>query len=290
MCRDADSLVAFYTDAFGFTRVGHSIPDNPALAALTTLRLGHQTIVLAQARPSGHGYPSDVAGWSPLFQHIAIVASDMTAAYARLRALVGWTAISTDGPQTLPPSSGGVTAFKFRDPEGHPLELLAFASGAAPARWAFWTANPCLGIDHSAISVAESARSVTFYDRLGLVRTAGSLNVGPEQAKLDDVTDPVVEVTALASPTHSTPHVELLCYRGNFNRRIPPADVGDVAATQFLFEVKGRDALDALVASNREAVVSGPIEQSGCLNALLRDPDGHLLCLQTPLTKDTSSP
>ncbi len=290
MCRDADGLVAFYTDAFGFTRVDHTVTDNPALAARTTLRLGHQTIMLAQARPSGRSYPRDVAGWSPLFQHIAIVVSDIAAAYARLKTLVGWTAISIDGPQTLPASSGGVTAFKFRDPEGHPLELLAFASGTAPARWAFRNANPCLGIDHSAISVTETARSVAFYERLGLVRTAGSLNVGPEQAKLDDVTDPVVEVTALASPTHSTPHVELLCYRGNFDRRGPPTDVGDVAATQLVFEVKGGDALEALVASNREAVVSGPIEQSGCLNALLRDPDGHLLCLQTSLTKDTSSP
>ena len=27
------------------------------------------------------------------------------------------------GPQLLPPSTGSVTAFKVRDPDGHPLEL-----------------------------------------------------------------------------------------------------------------------------------------------------------------------
>lgn len=35
----------------------------------------------------------------------------------------------------LPESSGGVTAFKFRDPDGHPLELLAFPDGKVPSRW-----------------------------------------------------------------------------------------------------------------------------------------------------------
>ena len=49
--------------------------------------------------------------------------------YARLSAHAGWTTISTDGPQLLPASSGGVTAYKFRDPEGHPLELIAFPPG-----------------------------------------------------------------------------------------------------------------------------------------------------------------
>ena len=47
----------------------------------------------------------------------------------------GWTPISTSGPQLLPAASGGVSAFKFRDPEGHPLELIAFPPGAVPPQW-----------------------------------------------------------------------------------------------------------------------------------------------------------
>jgi catechol 2,3-dioxygenase-like lactoylglutathione lyase family enzyme len=204
----------------------------------------------------------------------------MTAAYANLQVLQNWTAISSDGPQILPPSSGGMTAFKFRDPEGHPLEMLAFAPGATPAHWAIRSGSLCLGIDHSAISVADTGRSVAFYSRLGLAHTARSLNVGREQEKLDNVLGAVVEVTALAPPMQVTPHVELLCYRGNFDRGGFLADPNDVAATQLVFEAES-DVLDAIVALNRDNVIStSTTSESGGLRALLRDPDNHLLCVE----------
>jgi catechol 2,3-dioxygenase-like lactoylglutathione lyase family enzyme len=238
-------------------------------------------IALAETQPPGCSYPGDVLGWDPRFQHFAIVVSDMTAAYANLQALHNWTAISTDGPQILPPSSGGVTAFKFRDPEGHPLEMLAFAPGATPAHWAIRSGNLCLGIDHSAISVADTNRSVAFYSRLGLARTSSSLNVGPEQEQLDNLLRAVVEVTALAPPIQAVPHVELLCYRGNFDRREHLTNRNDVAATQLVFEVE-RDAFDAIVALNRNTNISRSTRpESGGLRALLRDPDGHLLCIES---------
>jgi catechol 2,3-dioxygenase-like lactoylglutathione lyase family enzyme len=300
ICREAERLTDFYERAFGFVRTNQPSKADPALAKLIglangkvrieSLRLGNQKIALAQVYPLGRDYPSDIAGSNTLFQHFAIVVSNMTAAYARLQALRGWTTISTDGPQTLPPSSGAVTAYKFRDPEGHPLELLAYPSGAVPARWAIRSTNPCLGIDHSAISVTHTERSVLFYRRLGLDCIGTSLNHGPEQEKLDDIAAAIVEVTAVAPPTHSTPHVELLCYRGNFDRRMPLADPNDLAATQLVFEMGGRNALDVLMAGNREATVSGPIESRyGLECALLRDPDGHLLRLEAPPDKGLRS-
>ncbi len=70
------------------------------------------------------------------FSTSPIVVADMAAAPTRsLRGCQGWQPISRDGPQRLPANTGDVTAFKFRDPEGHPLELLAFAAGAVPPRW-----------------------------------------------------------------------------------------------------------------------------------------------------------
>ena len=108
------------------------------------------------------------------------------AAWRTCRSAIGWPANSAailrrgDGIQIS------------RSSEGHPLELLAFAPGATPAHWAFQSGNLCLGIDHSAISVADTDRSVAFYSRLGLARTASSLNVGPEQEKLDDLVGAVV--------------------------------------------------------------------------------------------------
>src|SRR6185437_7440320 len=137
------------------------------------LRLGGQTIRLIGTQPGGRPYPADVAGWSPLFQHIAIVVADMARAYTHLCTIPGWQPISTSGPQLLPVASGGVSAFKFRDPEGHPLELLAFPSNAVPEPWRAPAQDIYLGIDHSAISVSNTAISVDFYESLGLSRRGG---------------------------------------------------------------------------------------------------------------------
>jgi catechol 2,3-dioxygenase-like lactoylglutathione lyase family enzyme len=293
ICREAERLAEFYMRAFGFTCIEDSPKSDPVFAELiglangqarlTTLRLGNQVIALAETQPQGCSYPRDVPGWDPRFQHFAIVVSDMTAAYANLQGLHNWTALSIDGPQILPPSSGGVTAFKFRDPEGHPLEMLAFERGARAAYWAIRSDNLCLGIDHSAISVTDIDRSVAFYSRLGLARKASSLNVGPEQEKLDNLFEAVVEVTALAPPIQAVPHVELLCYRGKFDRRELSTNRNDVAATQLVFEVE-RDALDTIVALNRDTTISSSTTaESGGLRVLLRDPDGHLLCLEAAL-------
>ena len=60
------------------------------------------------------------------FQHMAIVVNDMTDAYQLVMANPRFRPVSRDGPVRLPDNSGGVTAFKFRDHDGHPLELLAF--------------------------------------------------------------------------------------------------------------------------------------------------------------------
>jgi catechol 2,3-dioxygenase-like lactoylglutathione lyase family enzyme len=298
ICHQAERLGEFYIRAFGFERVETLPKTNACFAKLigladrqvriTSLRLGKQVIALAETQPPGRSYPDDVPGWDRLFQHFAIVVSDMTAAYASLRAFRDWTAISTDGPQTLPPSTGSVTAFKFRDPEGHPLELLAFAPGAIPDHWRIGSGNLHLGIDHSAISIADSGRSIAFYGRLGLLRTASSLNVGHEQDKLDNLPGANVEVTALAPPTQSVPHVELLCYRGNFDRRELLTSPNDVAATQIVFEVD-RDALDMIIALNRDTILGSTASETGEIPAvLLRDPDGHLLCMEAKVSPSQS--
>jgi catechol 2,3-dioxygenase-like lactoylglutathione lyase family enzyme len=295
ICHQAERLAEFYIRAFGFARVDDSPKVDPCFAELiglaagqvriTSLHLGKQVIALAETQPPGRSYPDYVPGWDRQFQHFAIVVSDMTAAYANLQALRDWTAISTDGPQILPPSSGGVTAFKFYDPEGHPLEMLAFAPGATPDCWAIKSGDLCLGIDHSAISVGDTNRSVAFYSRLGLGRAASSLNVGREQEKLDNLPGAIVEVTALVPPVQAVPHVELLCYRDNFDRCELLPNRNDVAATQLVFEVD-RDALEAIVALNRDTTVSSSTtSESGEIQAiLLRDPDGHLLCIESRTT------
>jgi catechol 2,3-dioxygenase-like lactoylglutathione lyase family enzyme len=290
ICRDADRSAEFYARAFGFAVLDQRPRADPEFAELIgranshallrTLRLGDQQLVLAEVTPSGRPYPDSVPGYDSLFQHFAIVVADMAAAFAALQSVGGWSAISTDGPQLLPASSGGVTAFKFHDPEGHPLELLEFPSHDSATNRAVPSGRVCSGIDHSAISVMDTARSIAFYNSLGLVRAGGSLNSGPEQERLDGIADAVVEVTALAPPLHQVPHVELLCYRGDFAGRNAMADPADAAATQLVFAVSG-EAFAALVANNHGAVINTVLVSHGLTRALLRDPDGHLLCLES---------
>jgi catechol 2,3-dioxygenase-like lactoylglutathione lyase family enzyme len=277
---DPEALAEFYMTALGFLGCGRG--SSPAMSDGVELRLGRQTIRLIRAGPGGRLYPADVAGWSPLFQHIAIVVADMARAYAHLCTIPGWQPISTSGPQLLPVASGGVSAFKFRDPEGHPLELIAFPPNAVPEPWRAPAQDIYLGIDHSAISVSNTAISVDFYESLGLSRSGGSLNVGQEQAMLDGVSDPMVEVTSL-TPAQTTPHVELLCYRGDFDRRVRAQDPDDATASRLVLAIENRAILEALCTTHSAALLCGPVSREKHLHcALMRDPDGHLICLEAP--------
>jgi catechol 2,3-dioxygenase-like lactoylglutathione lyase family enzyme len=291
VCADPERSADFYETAFGFERIGGlpfagsafsrliGIPDSLATAAL--FQLGAQNIALVDIRPQGKPYPTNVAGWNRLFQHIAIVVRDMDEAYGKLSTVSGWTAISIGGPEKLPSSSGGVQAFKFRDPEGHPLELIAFAPGAIPSVWQRASGNVFLGIDHSAISVVDSVRSTAFYESLGLHRSGGSLNIGQEQSRLDDIGDATVEVTSLALRQRPSPHVELLCYRGDFDQRPNVQGANDATATRLVFEAKDAREFGALCTLHHRALLGEPIRSvDGSLLALLGDPDGHLICLE----------
>jgi catechol 2,3-dioxygenase-like lactoylglutathione lyase family enzyme len=203
------------------------------------------------------------------FQHFALVAADMHRAVLGLEGIKGWRPISASGPQRLPAASGGVTAYKLRDPDGHPLEILEFPAAHTPARWrARPQAQGILGIDHSAISIADTAVSVAFYRALGLTPTLHTLNQGPEQAALDDIAEPLVEVTALRSPVPD-PHLELLCYRSDAPRGAGATAANDVAATRITVAVDPAGSAD-----DPSALVGGSTPQ-----VLVRDPDGHRLHL-----------
>lgn len=274
---DAKSLAAFYETALGFHQLsvehldGARTQERFAIAgrALSiTLKLGEQKIKLLQfVDQPGRDYPADSDSADLVFQHFAIVVADMEAAMTQLSRASGWTPITRGGPQQLPASSGGVTAFKFRDPEGHPLELLAFPSDNTPAAWRPLPGRgPFLGIDHSAISVANSARSVAFYESLGLKVSNRSLNEGPSQASLDHLDHPVAEVIAM-EPAQAPPHVELLCYQGSGADAPLELRANDVAATCLVFE-PGQ-------AYSRPEAGLAPVHA-------LVDPDGHRLAIVWP--------
>lgn len=254
---DLARLVRFYCDVLGFATRGDEQPLHPtelALLGLTgsgrrrILNLGRQTVWIDQFQPAGRLYPASIDAASLGFQHLALVVSDMAAAYARLR---DFTPISRGGPQTLPSTSGGAQAFKFRDPDGHPLELLQFSHDKMPDAWK--NARPLdgqigLGIDHSAISVASAGVSTEFYGAHGLRSGERTRNRGPAQQRLDGLQG--VEVTVIPMlPSASTPHVELLAYQVSKDQHAPALRTNDVAATRIVW--------------------------GGHPAALIHDPDGH---------------
>jgi catechol 2,3-dioxygenase-like lactoylglutathione lyase family enzyme len=143
-CAAANTLCHFYEQALGFQRIAARRRSGAAFeqlmgvsggATCLAMALGDEDVELLQFDSPGRSYPVRASSADLHFQHLAIVVADMTAAYRHLLKVKGWTAISTEGPVLLPETSGGVTAFKFRDPEGHPLELLAFPTHRAPLRW-----------------------------------------------------------------------------------------------------------------------------------------------------------
>jgi len=290
--RNAERLGNFYMSALGFRRTGTEARDTgfallmglrPMHAQAVHLQLGGQLLELVAFAEQGAPWPEPGAGDDPWFQHLAIAVSDMRAAYAQLCGHSGWAPISQDGPQHLPAASGGVTAFKFRDPEGHPLELLEFPTGHVPiARQMPVAARTHLGIDHTAIVVADSEASVAFYAGTGLSVGARSNNHGIEQARLDDLTDPVVEVTALEPTIAAPPHLELLCYRAPLRAVSAPArkHSNDAVATRLLLATDDvAAAASDLAAQGACPIAAGSFRMGPA--ALLRDPDGHDLLLVT---------
>jgi catechol 2,3-dioxygenase-like lactoylglutathione lyase family enzyme len=258
---DLAAAVAFYTGALGFTAAAEAACE-PALARLLgaahirTVRItrGAQAIELALFNPPGAPYPVERASNDPWFHHCALTTPDIGAAHARLQRF-GFIPISRGGPEILPARAGGVTAFKFRDTEGHPLELIQFPD------------RRDVGIDHSAIAVAAAARSVAFYQGLGLRVGSRSLNHGAAQDALDGLSGVQVDVVGLMPPVPA-PHVELLGYRTPPGRAAAPMRPADIAASRLVFAATGL--------AEHEGAVALP---GGGWAALLHDPDGHALLL-----------
>jgi catechol 2,3-dioxygenase-like lactoylglutathione lyase family enzyme len=246
---DLTRLTAFYR-AIGFD-VGDAMPiSTTELAVLgiagTGMRiemsLGISRVDLDCFGLAGRPYPTEASACDRIFQHLAIVTDDARKAWNRARD-AGAMPISREQPVVLPQSSGGVTAVKLRDPEGHPLEFLEFPRGANP----HWRGTGIIGIDHSAIAVSNLAASRHFYAYHGLAEGEPMLNQGPTQVALDGIDGVVVDIVPML-PAKAPPHIELLGYRDRVGDPVALA-VNDIAATRIVWR------------STRDA--------------LIRDPDGH---------------
>lgn len=257
---------------------------------VATLRLGDERITLTEHLGNkGKPIPADSRSNDRWFQHIAIVVGDMDKAYARLLEHKV-THVST-APQTLPDwnqDAGGIKAFYFRDPEDHVLEIIWFPPGKGDPRWQVPTDKLFLGIDHTAMVVADTDRSLKFYrDRLGFKVTGGAHNSGTEQEHLNQVFGARLRITALKAP-HG-PGIEFLEYIAPPGGRNLPADA---KATDLVFwsTQLGVGVLPAQVDALRAGGVGFVSKPSRQIPAVIvRDPDGHALQLnpeRSPVAKN----
>jgi len=293
---DMGRSVAFYSDVLGFQRVSDVEVAGAPYEALTglpgvrarvaVLQLGRERIELTEyLAPRGRAAPADSRSNDAWFQHVAIVTSDIQQAYLWLR-LQEVRQVSP-GPQRLPdwnPKAGGITAFYFRDPDGHPLEILEFPADKGDARWRRPGEAIFLGIDHTAIVVADTERSLRFYrDLLGLRVTGESENWGLEQERLSGVLGAHLRITTLRAA--AGPGVELLEYLSPRTGRAAPVNVtvNDLVHWHTTL-VPTEPAATAAWLRQRHAdfvsrgVVSLPDRVLGFETAFLaRDPDGHAL-------------
>jgi len=279
---------AYYRDVLGFVIVAEEAADpnwaqllagEECRARIARCRLGAQELELVAFDLPGAEYPSDSTAADLWFQHVAIVTNNMTGAYRQLTRNAN-VPISRGGPQRLPPSSGAVAAYKFRDPDGHPLELIHFPEGMGDPGWQCPSADSTLGIDHSALSVSDAERSLAFYARLGLVESSRQLNSGLEQDLLDGLSKVVVDVIGLTPGAGQTPHVELLCYRTPHGRSDEPSRRShDIADSRLIFQVQ--DLAGLIRTLNATGSTASPVVDlaSKARAALVRDPDGHAIVL-----------
>jgi catechol 2,3-dioxygenase-like lactoylglutathione lyase family enzyme len=289
---DLSAAVVFYRDWLGLACGAERAVDDQAWKRLLDLEatvaaravsvfVGEQELELIAVEPPGRPYPPERASNDQWFQHVALVTIDIAFVWDRLRA--GSPGKITDGgPQLLPPNTGGVTALKFRDPEGHPLELISFPPGIRPPMWHGDNGKGIIGYDHTAISVADVDRSIAFYtDLLGFRVGGRSLNRGIEQDRLDGLVGCEVDVVALEPAAVETPHLELLHYRAPAGRTLTSeVRADDAASTRQIHKVDDLDALVRQLEGKARFVSPGIVTlKSGERAAAIRDPDGHMIVL-----------
>jgi catechol 2,3-dioxygenase-like lactoylglutathione lyase family enzyme len=214
--QDMDRSVSFYSNVLAFEKVSDSksATDNKgAYTRIVRLKLGDEMIELTAYHPSkGRPIPADMKSNDVYFQHIAIVVSDMDKAYAILKK--NMASQISKMPETIPlsnPAAAGIRAFYFHDPDHHDLELIYFPQGKGQPKWQNTNGKLFLGIDHTAIGITSTEKSLNFYKNLlGFDRKGDSWNKGMEQMDLSNVKGASLHITGLRA--EGGPGVEFLQY------------------------------------------------------------------------------
>ena len=300
---DVDSEVEFFTKVLQFEKtsdfrlVGREYDKMEGVfnanMRIVHLRLGDEIVELTQYVSPPTGRPIPVPSYSndAWFEHMAIVVSDIDAAYKVLQEnnVRQISAYPITIPQTNA-GAAGIAAIKFHDPERHDLELIYFPPGKGAPSWQKRTHKLFRGLDHTAMTVENSEKEVTFYrDLLGFDVGGVTFNSGTTQEVLDNLFNDTCLVTPMM-PVSTPPHIELLGYKTPPGGRPMPADTmaNDLWHWQTTLVTKD---IELVTGRLRKAgvqfitpdVVAIPQEaqaQLGFTKALMvRDPSGHAVRL-----------
>jgi catechol 2,3-dioxygenase-like lactoylglutathione lyase family enzyme len=253
------------------------------------MRLGDEVIGLTEfLTPQGRPMPLGSRGNDRWFQHVAIIVSDMDRAYQRLREHK--VKHASTAPQLLPAyiqPAAGIRAFYFRDPDDHFLEILQFPPDKGDAKWHRPGTKLFLGIDHTAIVVADTDASLRFYrDALGFRVAGGSENYGTEQEHLNNVFGARLRITTLRAARG--PGIELLEYLAPRDGRPMPVDsrANDLWAWKTILVTTNVAPLIDVLNRGKHLLVSSEIvtpanDRLGFRSGfLVRDTDGHIMQLE----------
>jgi catechol 2,3-dioxygenase-like lactoylglutathione lyase family enzyme len=293
---DMDRAVDFYSRVLTFEKVSdvevageeyeHVTGVFGLRIRIVRMRLGDESIELTEyLAPKGRPIPADSRSNDRWFQHIAIIVSDMDKAYRLLRR--NKVEHTSSGPQRLPDwnkNAAGVSAFYFKDPDGHPVEVLQFPPEKGLEKWHRPTDKLFMGIDHTAIVVWDTDASLEFYrDLLGMRIAGESENYGTEQEHLNNVFGAHLRITSLRAA--SGPGIELLEYLAPRDGRPFPPDerANDIVHRQTVLlaydaRAAARPVRQANTSFVSSEVVANQNRELGFTRAfVVRDPDGHAI-------------
>ena len=150
---DIERSAEFYTRVLTFEKQSEVDRSGPEVAELygvpnarvraVELKLGDESIELIQFI-GGAGVPIPADARS---NDLSFIVSDLDRAYGVLRE--NHVQHISPYPQRLPdwnPNAAGIKAFYFRDPDGHPLEILQFPPGKGNPKWQEANGRLFLGI------------------------------------------------------------------------------------------------------------------------------------------------
>ena len=291
---DMDHAVDFYSKVLTFEKVSDIEVAGSEYESLqgvfgcrmriVRMKLGGEFIDLIDyLAPEGRPTPADFKSNDRWFQHIAIIVSDMDKAYQRLREYKVQHA--STGPQLLPAwnkNAGGISAFYFRDPDGHHLEILHFPPDKGNPKWHTSSNKLFLGIDHTAIVVSSTENSLKFYRDVLRFQIAGeSENYGTEQEHLNNVFGARLHITSMKPD--AGPSIEFLEYLTPRDGRPLPLDTrtNDLISWQTKLVTADATSLWKQLSGNvfvSPGVINMTKGRLGFAKGfLVRDPDGHVM-------------